>query len=178
MKDSAESTDRPNQTPTGTQGGKGGIPFLIAGDGITLRKLPNGSYEVSISAAMANRLLKTAGGNSYGAENSIQLVGSKFSFVNDTAAPGASKYYGTDAAAALGYHALSALAAPTADGQILVSSGGAWVPTTPVSVPVVVGITYNTGTHKLTYEYGSVGVVSWSPSVTVAEVFEAEECAD
>jgi len=179
LKDSAESTGRPNHTPSGAMGATGGTPFLVAGEGITLRKLPDGSYEIGIASATALRIAKSGGGGglAYDAENSIQLVGMKFSFVNDAASPGASKYYGTDASAVRGYHSFSVLPTPTANGQILVSSGGSWVPTTPKTISVVTAMTYSTSTHKLTYEWATLTVIDWSSAGTIVEVFEAEECS-
>lgn len=65
-----------------------------------------------------------ASGATYTASDSIALTGSNFTLVNDSASPGASQYYGTNAGSTLGYFPLPASGSGTVTSFAFTNGGG------------------------------------------------------
>jgi len=105
-------------------------------------------------------LVDLSGGNTYTASDSIVLTGSNFTLVNDSAAPTASQYYGTNSGSTLGYFNL-----PSSTGTVstvsVVSANGfsgtvANATTTP-AITIVAGAITPSSVNGLTLTSQAIG---------------------
>ena len=93
-------------------------------------------------------LVDLAGGNTYTASDSIVLTGSNFTLVNDSAAPTASQYYGTNSSSVLGYFNLPSGTGTVSTVSVVTANGFAGTVANATTTPAITISTGITGVLK------------------------------